>query len=190
MKPLTPAVAAVFFAALAFSGLCQPSSLHAQLVSTKWLYGKKATVQIPKNHVWIVGKFDLGDEKVPSYEFWPRKSNLADNSYGTFIFAEGVVANKGLKEYVKTEVKPWFEQRGHKFVKGREKWSKGRKWTAETTYRENGLNYRELIVVWTARPGFIAGTVFGPAKDWKKRDFKRMVRVLDSVRVRAKRFAP
>lgn len=163
----------------------------AQPVNTKWLYGKKATVQIPKHYAWIEGEFDFGDDdNVPSYEFWPRKSSLADNSYGTFIFAARVVEKDGLAEYVRTEVKPWYRERGHRFVKSSEKWVKGHKWTAETTYSEKGVDYREFIVVWTARPGFIAGTIFGPAEDWNKSGFKRMVRVLDSVRIRAKRFAP
>lgn len=184
LKPSCAVLTCCLVALAACPALAQP--LH-----TKWLYGKKATVQIPKNYAWIEGEFDLGDDdKVPSYEFWPRKSSLADNSYGTFIFAAGVVEKDGLAEYVRTEVKPWYRERGHRFVKGSEKWVKGRKWTAETTYREKGVDYREFIVVWTARPGFVAGTIFGPAKDWKKRDFKRMVRVLDSVRIRAKRYAP
>ena len=177
------------FAAL--TALIIGAPAQAQPVTTKWLFGKKATVQIPKSYAWVSGEFDYGNnDKTPSYEFYPKKSNLAENSYGTFVIAEGVVANDGLTEYVRGEAKPWFVKRGHRFVRGSEKYTRGRKWVAETTYREKGVNYRERSVVWTAKPGFVMGTVFGPSKDWNKPAFKRMLRVLDSVHIREKRLVP
>ena len=155
---------------------------------TRWLFGNKATIAIPKDYLWFAGEFDLGDnDRVPSYEFYPRRSGLASNSYGTLIFVSGKSAAMDLAAYVRKEVKPWFKQRGHKLVQGSEKTTGGQSWVAETTYMENGINYRERWVVWPCRDGFVAGTVFGPVSDWSKREFTQMLRVLETLRIRQKR---
>jgi hypothetical protein len=150
---------------------------------TQWLFERTATAVVPRGYVFSKGEF----EGVLAHEFYPQKSNLASNSYGTFVFNSGVVAKMSLNAYVKNELKPWFRKRGHQFVRGSEKWNGSLSWSAETTYVEDKVNYRERVVVWPCKDGFIIGTVFGPTRDWNKQEFKQMLKVLDSVRIRLKR---